>query len=95
MHAHRSVGNTLHYRLDATYREDQSRKRKDHGPQNKATLQQTSPNLLKGGTILKGGIQGKRLQAVWRGDNQLKVLRSPSATTLLLRRFPLNSRTIE
>ena len=41
-----------------------------------ATLRQISHNLLKRGTSLKVGIQGNRLQAEWRDDYLLEVLRS-------------------
>ncbi len=64
--AHWSIENSLHWSLDVTSREDQSRARKDHSPQNLATLRQISHNLLKRATSLKVGIQGKRLQAGWR-----------------------------
>ena len=71
---HWSIENSLHWSLDVTFREDHSRVRKDHGPQNMATLRQISHNLLKQETSLKVGIQGKRLQAGWREDHLLKVL---------------------
>ena len=71
---HWSIENPLHWSMDVTFREDQSRVRKDHGPQNMATLRQISHNLLKRETSLKVGIQGKRLQAGWREDHLLKVL---------------------
>ena len=74
--AHWSIENSLHWSLDVTFREDQSRMRLDHSPQNMATLRQVSHNLLKRETSLKVGIQGKRLQAGWREDYLLKVLRS-------------------
>ena len=74
--AHWSIENSLHWTLDVTFREDQSRIRLDHSPQNMATLRQISHNLLKRETSLKVGIQGKRLQAGWREDYLLKVLRS-------------------
>ena len=72
--AHRSIENSLHRSLDVTFREDQSRVRKAHGPQNMATLRRISHNLLKGETSLKVSIQGKRLQAGRREDYLLKVL---------------------
>ena len=74
--AHWSIENSLHWSLDVTFGEDQCRIRKDHAPQNMATLRQISHNLLKRETSLKVGIQGKRLQAGWREDYLLKVLRS-------------------
>ena len=72
--AHWSIENSLHWSLDVTFREDQSRIRKNHSPRNMATLRQISHNLLKQETSLKVGIQGKRLQAALREDYLLKVL---------------------
>ena len=72
--SHWSTENSLHWTLDVTFREDQCRVRKDHGPQNLATLRQISHNLLKNENTLKVGIQGKRLNAGWREDYLLKVL---------------------
>ena len=40
--AHWSIENSLHWSLDVTFREDQCRVRKDHRPQNMATLRQIS-----------------------------------------------------
>ena len=74
--AHWSIENSLHWSMDVTFREDQSRMRKDHSPQNMATLRQIAHNQLKRETSLKVGIQGKRLQAGWRDDYLLKVLLS-------------------
>ena len=74
--AHWSIEKSLHWSPDVTFREDQSRVRKDHGAQNMATLCQISHNLLKREATLKVGIQGKRLQAGWREDYLLKVLLS-------------------
>ena len=73
---HWSLENSLHWSLDVTFGEDHCRIRKDHAPQNMATLRQVSHNLLKNETSLKVGIQGKRLQAGWKEDYLLKVLRS-------------------
>ncbi len=73
---HWSIENSLHWSLDVTFGEDHCRIRKDHAPQNMATLRQVSHNLLKNETSLKVSIQGKRLQAGWKEDYLLKVLRS-------------------
>ena len=72
--SHWSIENSLHWTLDVTFREDQCRVRKDHGPQNINTLRQIGHNLLKSETTLKVGIQGKRLNAGWDEDYLLKVL---------------------
>jgi len=71
---HWGIENNLHWSLDVTFREDQSRVRKDHGPQNLAVLRQIALNLLKQETTLKRGIQGKRHKAGWVEDYLLKVL---------------------
>ena len=76
MLTHRSIENSLHWSFDVTFRGDQSRVRKDHGPENTATLSRISHNLLKRETSLMVGIQGKRLQAAWREDSLLKVVLS-------------------
>ncbi len=54
--AHWSMENSLHRSLDVTFREDQSRMRLDHSPQNMGTLHQISHNLLKREHSLKVGI---------------------------------------
>ena len=72
--SHWSIENSLHWTLDATFREDQCRVRKDNGPQNINTLRQIGHNLLKNEKTLKVGIQGKRLNAGWDEDYLLTVL---------------------
>ena len=72
--SHWSIENSLHWTLDVSFREDQRRVRKDHGPQNISTLRQIGHNLLINERTLKAGIQGKRLNAGWDEDYLLKVL---------------------
>jgi predicted transposase YbfD/YdcC len=62
--AHWGVENGLHWVLDVTMNEDQSRNRKDHAPQNIALLRRLALNLAKlEGS--KGSMKGKLKRAGW------------------------------
>jgi predicted transposase YbfD/YdcC len=71
---HWGIENSLHWCLDISFREDHCRVRKDHAPENLATLRHMVINLLKREKSLKGGIQTKRLKAAWDRNYLLKVL---------------------
>ena len=71
---HWGVENSLHWVLDVAFREDESRIRKDHGPENMALLRHVAVNLLKNDKTLKVGVKNKRLKAGWDDDYLLKVL---------------------
>ena len=71
---HWSIENTLHWRLDVSFREDDSRIRTGHAPENFAVLHHIALNLLKQDTRCKRGIKTKRLKAGWDNDYLLKVL---------------------
>ena len=72
--SHWGVENGLHWVLDVSFREDECRIRKDHGPENMGMLRRLALSLLKKAAFLKGGIQTKRLQAAWNEENLTKVL---------------------
>jgi predicted transposase YbfD/YdcC len=71
---HWSIENSLHWVLDIAFREDDSRIRKDHGPENVAMLRHIALNLLKQDKSIKVGIKSKRKNAGWDEGYLLKVL---------------------
>ncbi len=44
---HWGIENSLHWRLDMTFREDDSRIRKDHAPENMALIRRIAAGLVK------------------------------------------------
>jgi len=78
---HWQIENGLHWVLDIAFREDSSRIRKDHAPQNMAVLRHIALNLLKQATSSKVGIAAKRKMAGWNNDYLLKILCASSIET--------------
>ena len=62
--AHWAIENSLHWVLDVTFDEDRARNRKDHGPENLATLRKITLNLLRTARP-KLPISRKRKRAGW------------------------------
>lgn len=73
--SHWSVENNLHWVLDMSFREDESRVRKGHGQANWVTLRHIALNLLKLDTSIKASIKVKRKRAGWDNDYLLQLLK--------------------
>jgi predicted transposase YbfD/YdcC len=72
--AHWGIENAVHWVLDVAFREDMSRIRMDHGPENFAVIRHIALNLLRQETSFKGSIKTKRLKAGWNNAYLAKVL---------------------
>ena len=71
---HWAVENKLHWQLDVSFREDERRIRKDHGPENYSRLCRIALNLLKQDRSIEFGVHGKRLKAGWDEPYLLRIL---------------------
>jgi predicted transposase YbfD/YdcC len=71
---HWGIENDLHWQLDVTFNEDQSRIRKGHADKNFSSLRRTALSLLKREKTEKVGIKNKRLTAGWDEEYLEKVL---------------------
>ncbi len=72
---HWGIENSVHWVLDVTFREDDSRVRTGNAPQNFAVLRHIALNLLRHAPG-KGSINTKRFRAALDDDYLLKVLQS-------------------
>ena len=72
--SHWGIENKVHWILDVTFREDDSRIRRDNGAENFAVLRHIALNLLKRENSTKLSLRAKRNQAAWDDDYRLKVL---------------------
>jgi predicted transposase YbfD/YdcC len=75
---HWGIENSLHWVLDIAFREDESRVRKGHAPENLSLLRHIAVNLLRQEKSAKLGIKNKRLKAGWDENYMLKVLSGSS-----------------
>jgi predicted transposase YbfD/YdcC len=71
---HWGIENRLHWQLDVTFQEDQSRLRKGHADVNFSSLRRTALSLLKNNKTLKVGVKNKRLAAGWSEDYLAQIL---------------------
>jgi len=72
--SHWSIENQLHWQLDVTFQEDQSRLRLGHADANFSILRRTALSLLKNNRTLKVGVKNKRLAAGWDDSYLEQVL---------------------
>jgi predicted transposase YbfD/YdcC len=73
--SHWGIENSVHWILDVTFREDDSRIRMGHGPENFAVLRHIALNLLHDEQSFKGSIKTKRLKCGWNDEYLAKVLK--------------------
>jgi predicted transposase YbfD/YdcC len=71
---HWGIENQLHWQLDVTFNEDQSRIRQGHADANFSLLRRTALSLLKNNRTSKVGVKNKRLTAGWNEKYLLEVL---------------------
>jgi len=71
---HWSIENCLHWQLDVTFGEDQSRIRKGHADANFSLVRRAALSLLKNNHNRKVGVKNKRLIASASDDYRMEVL---------------------
>jgi predicted transposase YbfD/YdcC len=71
--SHWQIENRLHWILDVTFREDHSRVRDGHAPENLALLRHFALNLLRHDRSVRGSVATKRLRAALN-DHYLRSL---------------------
>jgi predicted transposase YbfD/YdcC len=73
---HWRVENSLHWTLDVTFREDESRVRKDHAPANFSLVRKLAMNILRAEKSIKKSIPQKMIKAALNPEYQEFLLRS-------------------
>ncbi len=72
--SHWGVENNVHWIMDVTFREDQSRARTGYAAENLATLRRMALNFLRRDKSKQRGIRGKQLNAGWDHAYLLRLL---------------------
>jgi predicted transposase YbfD/YdcC len=72
--SHWGIENQLHWCLDVTFKEDDSRIRLGHAPENMALIRHIALNLLSKETSTKVEKKARRLKAGWDNSYLAQVL---------------------
>ena len=72
---HWGIENKLHWTLDMTFREDESRIRTEASPENFAIMRHIALNLIKNDTSRKASMKRKRLMAALEDDFREAIIR--------------------
>lgn len=72
---HWSIENSLHWVLDVTFREDDSRVRDPTAARNLALLRKMALNLVGQDRSTKGSLRAKRNKAAWNDDYMRQLLK--------------------
>src|SRR5262249_25451012 len=75
---HWGIENGLHWCLDVSFREDESRARAGHAGANLGMVRRVALSLLRRADT-EGSIQTRRMKAAWDDDYMLKVLQGITA----------------
>ena len=76
--SHWGIENSLHWTLDVTFSEDESRIRKQNSPENFALLRRLAINLLKQEKTSTQSLKMKRYRAAMDNNYLVKILSSAS-----------------
>ena len=72
--SHWGIENSVHWVLDVSFREDDSRVRTGNAPENLATIRHAALNLLRQDRHSKLSVKAKRKLAAWDNDYLLSIL---------------------
>ncbi len=72
--SHWGIENRLHWVLDVSFREDESRVRTGNAPENLALVRHMALNLLRQDQTRKASIKAKRKLAGWDNNYLLSIL---------------------
>ena len=78
--AHWSVENSVHWVLDMVFREDESRMRKGHSPENFVILRRLAMNLVRRDKSSKSSLKARRKAAGWSDSYLERLLFAPDET---------------